>query len=245
MIARRRFLQAAAIAATTATIEVVSSGSGRSQSRSSAQFLAKVDHLVYATPNLNLGIEKLENLLGVRMTPGGQHPGRGTRNAILSLGDSTYIEVLGPDLDQPPPQRPRWFGIDTLPAPRLVGWAAKGVNLERLVSDAAQQGIRLGAVGSGSRTRPDGIVLTWQFTDPFTVVADGIVPFFIDWGQTPHPALSGTRGLTLVDLRAEHPDSMPVQRMLNQLGFDLPVQRESAPQLIATITGPRGRVELR
>lgn len=38
-----------------------------------------VDHLVYATSNLERGMEEIERLTGVPPTLGGQHPGRGTR----------------------------------------------------------------------------------------------------------------------------------------------------------------------
>ena len=37
--------------------------------------ISKVDHLVYATPDLNRGVEEIEKLVGVRATAGGQHPG--------------------------------------------------------------------------------------------------------------------------------------------------------------------------
>jgi hypothetical protein len=40
----------------------------------STKFLSRVDHLVYATPDLNRGIDEIERLTGVRATPGGQHP---------------------------------------------------------------------------------------------------------------------------------------------------------------------------
>lgn len=76
-------------------------------------------------------------------------------------------------------------------------------------------------------------------------MADGIVPLFIDWGDTPHPAFTAARGATLVSLRAEHPDVRGVSEMLRNLGLDLPVTQGSSPALIATIDGPRGRVELR
>ena len=60
-----------------------------------------------------------------RATPGGQHPGLGTRNALIALGPSMYLEIVGPDPEQPKPLEPRWFCINDLAAPRLVAWAAK------------------------------------------------------------------------------------------------------------------------
>jgi len=207
--------------------------------------LSSVDHLVYATPELQLGIERIEKALGLRATPGGQHLGRGTRNALVSLGPGTYLEIIGPDPEQPSPAQPRPFGIDDLNEPRLVTWAAKGRNLERFASDARRDGVKLGEVMPGSRRRADGVVLSWRYTDPRTVVADGVVPFFIDWGQTPHPASTATPGASLIGLRAEHPDPEPVQKALSRLGLDIRVQRGPRAAFIATVSSPRGRVELR
>ena len=160
----------------------------RNAAPAAGDLLAKIDHLVYATPDLNAGIDRIELLLGVRATPGGQHPGIGTRNALVALGPSCYLEIIGPDPEQPKPERPRTFGIDDLKAPRLATWVAKGTDLEQLARAAASRGVTLGDVIAGSRRRPDGVVLAWRFTDPRTVVADGIVPYFIDWGTSPHPA---------------------------------------------------------
>ena len=232
------------IALILATLMPASTGAGMTQ-KGSAELLVRVDHLVYATPDLNRGVEEIEKLLGVRATPGGQHPGRGTRNALIALGPATYLEIIAPDPDQPPPKTPRPFGIDGLKESRLVTWAAKGVDLERLRDEAARKGARLGEVMSGSRRRPDGTLLSWRYTDPQTVLADGLVPFFIDWGQSPHPAHTAARGASLIALRAEHPEPQRVQRLLRELGLDLLVQPGAAPALVAIIDGPRGRVELR
>jgi Glyoxalase-like domain len=207
--------------------------------------LATIDHLVYATPDVQLGIETIERLFGVRATPGGQHPGRGTRNALVSLGRGVYLEIIGPDTEQSAPALSRPFGIDNLKEPRLVTWVAKGENLESFVKEAAHAGVRLGEVIDGSRQRTDGVMLSWRYTDPRTVVFDGLVPFFIDWGNTPHPASTATTGASLIGLRAEHPDPEPVQKALGELGLDLQVQRGLRPALIATVNTPRGRVELR
>ena len=219
-------------------------GAGAAQ-KGSVEMLARVDHLVYATTDLNRGVEEVEKLLGVRATPGGQHPGRGTRNALIALGPASYLEIIAPDPEQSSPNAPRPFGIDGLKESRLVAWAAKGVDLDRLRGEAARKGASLGEVMSGSRRRPDGVLLSWRYTDPQTVLADGLVPFFIDWGQSPHPARTASAGASLIALRAEHPDAQRVQRLLRELGLDLSVQQGAAAALIATIDGPRGRVELR
>jgi hypothetical protein len=207
--------------------------------------LDRLDHLVYATPDLQSGIDAIAKQLGVTATAGGQHPGLGTRNALVALGPASYLEIIGPDPEQPKPSGPRRFGIDDLETPRIVRWVVKSSELAAVKARADTAGVTLGALASGSRKRPDGVVLSWRYTDPATVVADGLVPFFIDWGTSPHPALTAAKGATLTQLRAEHPDAERVQKMIDQLGLALKVSNGSAPAIIATIDSPRGRVELR
>ena len=211
----------------------------------SSDVVSRVDHLAYATPDLDRGVAEIEKLLGVRATPGGQHPGRGTRNALVSLGPTSYLEIVGPDPDQPPPKEPRSFGLDKLASPRLVAWAANTPDLDALVREAASHGVHLGEVKSGGRKRPDGVVLSWRVTDAATTPGDGIVPFFIDWGKSPHPAASSAKGARLVALRAEHPDPAEIRRILEAIAIDLPVTQGPKPALIAVIECPKGRVELR
>jgi hypothetical protein len=207
--------------------------------------LTQVDHLVYATPELALGIETAERLFGVRATPGGQHPGEGTRNALIALGPTSYFEIIGPDPDQPKPARGRRFGIDEITAPRLTTWVAKGRSLDRFAADAKAHGVDLGAVIPGSRKRPDGVVLSWTYTDPRVVLADRLVPYLIDWGPSPHPSATAAKGVTLISLQAEHPDAARVQAMLKHLGLDLVVTQGPKPSLIATFNAPKGQVVLR
>ena len=204
----------------------------------------RVDHLVYATPDLGLGIDTVERLLGVRAIPGGQHPGAGTHNALVALGPGTYLEIVGPDPAQPEPEQPRWFCIDEIDAPQLVTWAARVDGIEQVRGEAQRLGISLGDIVAGNRRRSDGVLLTWRYTNPRTIVADGILPFLIDWGATPHPSDSAARGATLIHLRAEHPQREAIRDTARQLGLCLQVDRGSQPALIATIECPNGEVEL-
>ncbi len=205
----------------------------------------QVDHLVYAVPDLDGAVEELENRLGVRAAPGGKHPGEGTRNALIGLGPDCYLEILARDPDQPLPSRPLWLGVEGRTTPRLTAWAVKADRLEALVHRAQEAGVRLGAVESGSRRRPDGVALHWEFTDPHVLVAEGLVPFFIDWGSSPHPAATAPQGATLVALRAEHPNPAGVAALLRGLGLRLPVTKGDRAALVAHLETPGGVVELR
>ncbi len=207
--------------------------------------LSRIDHLVYAAPDLDRAVADLEARLGVRAAAGGQHPGLGTHNALLALGPTSYLEIIAPDPALASSGPPQVFGLDGLREPRLQAWAARATGLEQLREKAVRDGVPLGEVGSGSRKSPDGALLTWRFTSPRTVIAEGVVPFFIDWGRSPHPASTAPRGLRLVEFRAEHPTPSQVEPMLRALGLDLRVSRAEREALVAVIDGPRGRVELR
>lgn len=211
----------------------------------SADALRQTDHLIYGTLDLDATVAALEKRLGVRASKGGSHPGEGTRNALYSLGAGVYLEILAIDPDQPDPDRPRWLGIDDLEQPRLLTWVAKGSNLGRLVVHAAEKGVHLGPVIAGSRRQSDGSILHWHVTDPHVTVADGIVPFFIDWRDTPHPSLSAAKGVVLKGLRGEHPDVSGTRQMLETLGLSLLVDAGPKAALIASLDTPRGAVELR
>ena len=205
---------------------------------------ARVDHLVYATPDVDRTVEGLAKYLGVGAAIGGRHEGRGTRNALIALGPRSYLEIIGPDHSQPAPIQPRWFGIDALDRPRLATWAANAAGLHALAAPGSKAAALLGPVVSGSRTRPDGVILRWTLTDPIMAPGAGIVPFLIDWGSSPHPAESAPQGVTLVGLRGEHPDARSVRDVLRTLDLDLVVTTSVTLALIAVLSTPKGTIEL-
>jgi len=203
---------------------------------------APVDHIVYGVHNLEAAIGDLESRLGVRPIVGGSHPGAGTHNALLDLGGGSYLEVIAPDPGQPPPAGPRHFGLDAIPGPRLVGWAAKATDLEARVEASRAAGYDPGAATPMQRQRPDGVLLAWVLTAGGPG-GDGLVPFLIDWGTAPHPAQSAPQGCRLTALRARHPRPAEIGAQLAALGIELEVQAGPVG-LVAALDTPNGPVEL-
>lgn len=204
---------------------------------------ARLDHLVYAAPLFEETLDWFEGVTGVRPMMGGVHPKWRTRNAIVPLSPATYLEIIGPD----PAQRgdpPKVFRLDVLDTPRLVTWAAKGMDLATIASRAQSHGIPLGHASSGRRQRPDGAWLTWELTDPARLVTDGLIPFFIDWRTSPHPGASAPVRMALEELHGEHPDPSLPAGQLKILGLDLRVDAGPRPRLVATLQTPRGRMVL-
>src|SRR6476660_4946459 len=70
-----------------------------------------LDHLVYATPDVEESVRYVAGLTGVWPVEGGRHVGGGTRNYLLGLGGLRYLEIVGPDREQPEPARPLFPGI--------------------------------------------------------------------------------------------------------------------------------------
>ncbi len=181
----------------------------------------------------------------MRAALGGQHPGRGTHNALISLGRDSYLEVIGPDPSQPAPQAARSFDIDALPQAQLRTWAVKAPGIDGRVQRAREAGYDPGEPRAMSRERPDGQRLAWRLTAGGQSAGGWLVPFLIDWGDSPHPARSAPGGVELEALRAEHPRPETVTPMLEALGVELAVAAGPTARLIATLRTPGGTVELR
>jgi hypothetical protein len=204
-----------------------------------------IDHLVYATSNLADSVDELSNRFGVSLTPGGQHVGFGTRNFLADLGDSRYLEVIGPDPEQPTPNRPRPFGIDDLAKSRLVTWAARVSDLDEAVRRAQAAGYDPGPIIAMSRDSADGVPLRWRLTfSPASGELGGLVPFLIDWADTPHPSKAAAPGMRLLSLTGFHPDIARIERCLAALGEQLDVQERPEPGLRAVLATPAGEAVL-
>ncbi len=202
-----------------------------------------LDHVLVGIADLDAGIRQLTALTGVAPARGGQHPGRGTRNALLSLGPHTYLELIAP---QP------GAGADGL-AQALsqlheltpVGWAVGARHADAAIARLQADGIQTGPLQPGSRLRPDGKLLAWRTAE---ILPDGrLKPFLIEWSPTTtHPAVDSPAGCTLVSLTVLGPaaETAGLDRLAADLGEPVKVLAAENASLRLSLHCPAGDVTL-
>lgn len=178
----------------------------------------------------------------MRAAFGGSHPGRGTRNALVSLGGAHYLEIIAPD-----PQQgiagDRLRELRELTSPKIIGWAVGSKDLVAIRSRAEAQGFKTIAGPPGSRQRPDGRALKWETLG--LVTSTPLVPFCIQWSvDSPHPSTDAPAGCLLQSLGFETPQPEELRRCLRALGVTADIKQAPRPRIVAALTTPRGRVEI-
>jgi hypothetical protein len=201
-----------------------------------------LDHILLGSSDLEAGIAFVKEHTGVTAAFGGVHPGRGTRNALLSLGDRHYLEIIAPDPAQT--GSPDHYGLKKLTTPRLVGWAAHPGDLNAFAVRLRSAQLTFDGPTPGSRRRPDGRLLEWKTLNLHDDRA-GLLPFFIEWSaKTVHPSVDAPAGCKFLRFELSTPASAELQRISTLLDLDVPITQAEKPQLHASIAGPGGKTVL-
>lgn len=231
----------------------------------------RVDHLVWVVANLEHGMKAFEDLTGVCPRIGGRHVGLGTHNALASLGNGQYFEILAADPSQAGEAAPTWLGVDAPDLPRLTTFCAQvdaaadvSGSVEGVIAAAREQaGYDPGPAVEMTRTEPDGQLVRWRLSSAnhrqgfSSLPGGGIVPFLIDWSpcEIPTPTETSPGGCSLVGLQAWHPEPSSLEAMLRAMGAEhcftergpeapLGVSKGDAVRLEACLETPRGRVTI-
>jgi hypothetical protein len=202
-----------------------------------------LDHILWAAPDLEQGARLFAALTGVEPAAGGSHPGFGTRNKLAGLGDGVYFEIISPDPEQDLAGN-RGGQIAALRHPGLLTFAIRTSDLPALRRQATQAGLSLSEPIPMSRTRPDGVRLTWTILHMSHAGLGDAIPFAIDWGTSPHPSASTPAGCRLRSLLVLHPEPEPLQSIYRTIGLSIEVHRSPRPGLLANLATPRGDVVL-
>jgi hypothetical protein len=205
--------------------------------------LSRIDHVILGINDLQRGIEELERLTGVRAVFGGAHPGRGTQNALISLGGAQYLEILAPNPEDQ--KSTQWIGgLKDLTALAPVGWAARSDDLPALQQSLRNQGIQTGEVRPGERKRPDGTRLAWKTLDIAPPSSD-LLPFFIQWDAAgAHPSSMSPGGCTLTGFTLEDPAPDTLRKTLQAAGLPVEVREGKESSIRISLACPKGNVEL-
>ena len=203
-----------------------------------------LDHILLGAQTLEVGVAFVEHFTGVHAAFGGVHPGRGTRNALLSLGTRRYLEIIAPDPEQSAGTSPLLDRLQKINEPKLVGWAAHPRNIQALAAQIKSSGIAADGPTPGSRKRPDGKVLHWQ-TLNLEDDNHGLLPFFIEWtAGSLHPSEDAPQGCQLLRLELLTPDPAGLAQLTTKLSLDVPIAKSASAQLHAVIQGTKGSLSL-
>lgn len=201
---------------------------------------ARIDHFMYAVSSLDDGIAWAADTFGVEPAYGGEHVGLGTRNALLSLGD-TYLEIIAPDPAQSLSGN-TGERFANLSAGGLVTWAVQG-NLAEIAQTLKQHGV--GTVGPNrtERNTAERDLLVWELLFPTGSSYGARMPFFIDWLACAHPSDTNPSGGAFKALNITVPDASGLAATLEAIGLDLSVT-EGEPHLSIDIETANGIVTL-
>ena len=196
--------------------------------------LAQLDHLVVAVRSLAEGMAEFERLTGITPGVGGKHPGRGTENALVSLGGGSYLEIIAPQAGVT--LQPRDEDMRKLDRLRIINWAVGVSNVDEAVAALKGAGVAATPTQPGSRVTPGGERLEWT-TFGLADQSLSIAPFFIRWSPaTKHPSATAPGGCTLAELTVQDPASDRLSAALGALGIAGVTYAKGAPRIEARLT---------
>ncbi len=211
---------------------------------------AALDHIVITVPDLRAGVADFAELTGATPVFGGSHPGGGTANWLVGVqpadaapGALSYIEILGPDPQQPPRAE---LPLDAHLAQGLTvqTWAVHPLDFDGQVERARAAGVDVGEVAPMWRQTPDGTLLQWRLTRRSPLPLRGAQPFLIDWGASRHPARLLDSDIVLDEFVVRAPDAVLAERTLAALGAQTRVEPAAQWGLRIAGRGPAGSFEL-
>ena len=116
-----------------------------------------IDHVVILVNDLAATVADY-TALGFTVTPGGEHTGGATHNALVVFADDTYLELIA--FKRPAPEH-HWYRHSAL-GEGLIDFALLPTMIEADLAAARERGLTIEGPFPGGRLRPDGQQVAWQ-----------------------------------------------------------------------------------
>jgi Glyoxalase-like domain len=193
--------------------------------------VAALDHVIIGVSSLDDGIAAFTAATGVVPVRGGQHPGRGTENALVSLGDGVYLEIVAPQRDARGDD-PMVKSLRALRRPTAVGWALQVRDAGSAHAYLRERGFEVTEPQPGSRRTPSGELLEWT-TFALPLSSTNAVPFFIEWAATTrHPSTTAPAGCTIETFEVQDPAAPTISRLAKAVGVTVPVHHADRTNIV-------------
>jgi hypothetical protein len=205
---------------------------------SSTASAAQIDHVILGIDDLDRGVQAFEAATGVKPVYGGKHPG-GTHNALVSLGDGMYLEILAVQAGVTVPAD--YAHLKQMKALTPIGWAVSSQDSAQLRNRLSTAGIPVSEPVDGSRTTPTGSRLSWQ---SFLLKQSSLeVPFFIVWSkQTAHPSTTSPTGCKLERWSIASPRVKDLEQLRQALDLRVEVAEAKTSSMRLSLTCPKSAV---
>ena len=204
----------------------------------------QLDHLVYATKTFDQTTEWFEEMTGVKPSFGGYHKNQGTKNALVKMGPTAYLEILGIDENNNTVSGPRWMGIDLINKPQLSRWAIQSSDLKKDASILNEFNPKMGKIITGQRKKQNAELLKWEMILPLDSPPVELAPFAIDWGSSNHPASSLKNEVELVSINFFGQLAESYQNLFENLGITTKVKAGLVDKITATFNTSKGQFTL-
>jgi hypothetical protein len=199
---------------------------------------AQIDHVILGIDDLDRGVKAFEAVTGVKPVYGGKHPG-GTHNALVSLGDRIYLEILAVQQGVTVPAD--YADLKKMKTLTPVGWAVSSKDTAELRNRLSAAGIAVSEPVGGSRTTPTGSTLSWQ---SFALnERSPELPFFIVWSeQTAHPSTTSPSGCKLQRWTIASPRVKEIEQLRQALDLSVDVVEAKPATMRLSLTCSKGAV---
>jgi len=199
-----------------------------------------LDHVVRVVLDLDIAVVE-HRKRGFTVTPGGEHAGGLTHNALVGFQDGSYLELIAFHDLAAAGGKHSWAPV----AERGGGWADFAVLSNDVVEDAAALGaLTARPPEDGGRTRPDGVRISWRvarLVKPLPFLIEDLTARDL---RVPHGAAAlhanGTTGVASIVLGATDPVRVAERyaRLRARGAPDVEVRRADRDGLLDVSFGP-------